>query len=227
MRGIALLVITTRSAMLTILIVLLSQVESTVQQHEVESTASMTATSRTRILSTIDVNKWHNCDPINKETATRVTNISKKKCRNRCVNSATCKAFQYKQIQKRNRKLCFLMDNTAIAVPVVQRKNKIWCGIKTAPPSPSTLVPSVGPSVAPNSAPVTSVPTSLSVTNAPAPAPVTKAPSKSPVTNAPTPAPVTTCNSSGDGLLIPLYTYPGTTNGVCTQDDVSYLALLL
>jgi hypothetical protein len=24
-----------------------------------------------------------------------------------------------------------------------------------------------------------------------------------------------------------LYTYPGTTNGVCTQDDVSYLALLL
>lgn len=141
------------------LTLLLSKLGSTVQQ-EAESnkgiivnentiTSISTTAAATRNLNTMDVNKWNKCNPIDKTEAAKVTNKSKKKCKTQCINSDSCKAFQYKKIPKKSgdgyRKICWLLDHATTAVPVIQRKNRIWCGIKTP------TIPTAAPSASPNS----------------------------------------------------------------------------
>ena len=134
-----------------------SQVESTVQQ-EAESnkgiivnehimTISTTAAATRNLNTAMDVNKWSKCNPIDKTAAAKVTNVSKKKCKTQCMNSESCKSFQYKKILKKSgdgyRQICWLLDHATTAVPVTQRKNRIWCGIKT--PTNPTATPTASP----------------------------------------------------------------------------------
>ena len=139
-------------------LLLFSQVESTVQQDEAESNKGIIVNDNAMTLSTtaaatrnpntaMVVKQGSKRNPIDKTGAAKVTNISKKKCRTKCMNSESCKAFQYKKVPKKsgdgNRRLCLILDDTTTAVPVTQRKNRIWCGIKT--PTNPTAAPSASP----------------------------------------------------------------------------------